>query len=121
MGQFWLRVKIAHPTDASRFGEIDLLVDTGATLSGVPRELLERLGVSRLSRRAFVADGRTIERETAGALVLVNGSEAHVTVVVAEPGDGHLLGATTLEARVSAWTPSATNSSPRRFWQCRSR
>jgi len=44
-----------------------------------------------------MADGRIIERETAGAIIRLNGTEAIVTVVVAEPGDGHLLGATTLE------------------------
>ena len=73
-------------------------VDTGATLSWVPREIIERLDVPRLRRRPFlVADGRTIERDTAGAMVRLNGSEAMVTLVIAEPGDGHLLGATTLE------------------------
>ena len=99
MGQFSVRVTIAHPTDTSRQTEVELLVDTGATLSWVPREVLDPLGVPRLRRRSFlVADGRTIERETAGAIVRLNGSEANVTVVVAEPGDGRLLGATTLES-----------------------
>ena len=99
MGQFSVVVTIAHPTDPSRTAEVELLVDSGATLSWVPRELLERLGVPRLPRRSFlVADGRTIERETAGASIRVNGSEAIVTLVVAEPGDGRLLGATALES-----------------------
>ncbi len=99
MGQFSVLVRIAHPTDPSRAAEVELLVDSGATLSWIPRELIERLGVPRLPRRSFlVADGRTIERETAGASVRVNGTEAMVTLVVAEPGDGHLLGATALES-----------------------
>jgi clan AA aspartic protease len=98
MGQFSVRVTIAHPADTSRQAEIELLVDTGATLSWVPREVLDSLGVPRLRRRSFlVADG-TIERETAGAIVRLNGSEANVTVVVAEPEDGRLLGATALES-----------------------
>ena len=51
-----------------------------------------------LRRRPFLlADGRTIERDTAGAIIKLNGTEANVTVVLAEPGDGHLLGATALE------------------------
>ncbi|MGH9862171.1 MAG: retroviral-like aspartic protease family protein [Candidatus Acidiferrales bacterium] len=99
MGQFSVRVTLAHPSDATRTAEVELLVDTGATLSWVPRETLESLGVPRLRRRSFlVADGRTVERETAGAVVRLNGNEANVTLVVAEPGDGHLLGATTLES-----------------------
>ena len=99
MGQFSVRVTIVHPTDPTRQSEVELLVETGATLSWVPREVLDPLGVPRLQRRSFVmADGRTMERETAGALVQLNGKEAIVTLVIAEPGDACLLGATTLES-----------------------
>ncbi len=99
MGQFSVRVTVAHPSDATRAAEVELIVDTGATLTWVPREVLQQLGVPRLRRRSFlVADGRTIERDTAGAIVRLDGTEANVTVVVAEPGDGNLLGATTLES-----------------------
>ena len=99
MGQFSVRVTIVHPTDPTRRSEVELLVDTGATLSWVPREVLDPLGVPRLQRRSFVtADGRTVERETAGAIVQLNGSQANVTLVVGEPGDGCLLGATALES-----------------------
>lgn len=98
-GQFSVRVAIANPSDPARRVDIELLVDTGATLSWVPRAIVEQLGVPRLPRRQFlVADGRTVERDTAGAIVRIDGSEAIVTVVVAEPGDGHLLGATALES-----------------------
>ncbi len=98
MGQFSVKATVAHPSDPTRVAEVELWVDTGATLSWVPREVIERLDVPRLPGRSFlVADGRIIERDTAGAAVRLNGSEAIVTVVLAEPGDGHLLGATTLE------------------------
>jgi len=97
MGRFLVRVTIAHPADPTRLAEVDLLAGTRATLSWVPREIVERLGVPRLLRRPFLlADGRTIERETTGTVVKLEGNEAGVTVVVAEPGDGHFLGATTL-------------------------
>jgi len=88
------------PTRASpRGADAELLVGTGATLTWVPREIIEQLGVPRLRRRSFpVADGRTVERETAGAVLRLDGNEANVTLVVAEPGDGHLLGATALES-----------------------
>ncbi len=97
MGQFSVRVKVSHPFERVRSGEADLLVDTGATLSWVPREVIEKTGVPLAQRRAFLlADGRKIERDTAGVLLQFNGTEAIVTVVVAEPGDGRLLGATAL-------------------------
>jgi hypothetical protein len=45
-----------------------------------------------------MADGRLVERETAGVLMKLNGCEANVTVVLGEPDDGCLLGATALES-----------------------
>jgi clan AA aspartic protease len=114
MGQFSVTVTIAHPSDPSRSAEVELFVDTRATLSWVPRQLLERLGLPPLSRRPFlVADGRTIERDTAGAVIRLDGNEANVTVVVAEPGDSHLLGATTLESLGFAVDPIGQRLIPR--------
>jgi predicted aspartyl protease len=98
VGLFSVRIGVAHPTDPSRQAEVELLVDTGATLSWVPREILDPLGVPRLGRRPFpLADGRQIGRETAGVVMRLDGTQALVTVVAGEPGDGRLLGATALE------------------------
>lgn len=98
MGQFSVRVGIAHPTDVERTAEVELLVDTGATLSWVPQEILAPLDPPRLGRRSFpVADGRQVERETVGVIMRLDGTQGLLTVVVAEPGDGRLLGATALE------------------------
>lgn len=98
MGQISVTVTLSHPSERSRQANVKLIVDTDATLSWVPREIVERLGVPLLRRRPFLlADGRTIERDTAGAIVRLNGTEANVTIVVAETGDGHLLGVTALE------------------------
>ena len=98
MGQFAVRTVIAHPGDPHQAAEVELLVDTGATLSWVPRQILEQLGIPRLPRRRFLlADGGFVERDTAGVLMRMNGAEGMVTVVIAEPGDAHLLGATALE------------------------
>jgi clan AA aspartic protease len=98
LGLFSVRVGVAHPTDPSRQTEVELLVDTGAKLSWVPREILDPLGVPWLGRRPFLlTDGRNIERETAGVVMRLDGTQALVTVVAGEPGDGRLLGATALE------------------------
>ncbi len=114
MGQFSVRVTVAHPSEPARRAEVELLVETGATLTWMPREIIEQLGVPRLRRRSFfVADGRTVERETAGALLRLNGNEANVTLVVAEPGDGHLLGATALESLAFGVDPITRQLIPR--------
>jgi predicted aspartyl protease len=98
MGLFTVSVTVGHPADPTHSADVDLWVDTGATLSWVPREIVNRLGIPLLGRRSFLhADGRTIERETATALLRLDGIQAGVTVVVAEPGDGYPVGATALE------------------------
>lgn len=98
MARFSVRVSVAHPTEPDRRADVDLLVDTSATLSWVPRPVIEHIDPPRMALRSFLLAGRrTIERETALMRVQLDGTEAGVTVVVAEPGDGHLLGATTLE------------------------
>jgi clan AA aspartic protease len=99
MGQFKVKIGVVHPADPGRSAEVELLVDTGATLSWVPREVLERIGAPRVSRMAFcVADGRTVECDTSLAIFKLNGASSGVPVVFAEPGGGHLLGATALES-----------------------
>lgn len=99
MGRFSVKVAICNPSEPSRSVDAELFVDTGATLSWVPRELVEKVGAPRRRRRSFLlADGRTIERDTAAALLRLDGSEADINVVLAEPGDAHLLGATALES-----------------------
>src|SRR5437660_12145450 len=44
MGHFRVAVQVGHPT-GERFEAIEALVDTGATYTWVPRDVLERLGV----------------------------------------------------------------------------
>jgi predicted aspartyl protease len=45
MGMFEVNVKLANLTAPSETEELSLLVDTGATLSWIPRAILEKLGV----------------------------------------------------------------------------
>ena len=114
MGQFSVKVMVAHPTDPALREDVELLVDTGATLTWVPKDVLERLGVPRVGRREFlVADGRTVERDIAGAVLGLNGEKAVVTVVLAEPGDNGLLGATALESLGFAVDPVSQKLIPR--------
>ena len=61
MATFRVTIEIG-PMDQSRFERIEALVDTGATYTVVPRDVLERLGIAPQFRRRFrVADGRIVE------------------------------------------------------------
>jgi len=95
---FEVKVKLASLTAPGRTEEISLLVDTGATLSWIPREVLQRIGVTAFSRLPFsLADGRVLERDTTAVLFTINGSKAPVPVAFGEPGEQAVLGATALE------------------------
>ena len=99
MGMFEVNVKIACPASPDRFVEIPLLVDTGATLSWIPRAALESIGATPVSRLPFsLADGRRLERDIAGVLLTIDGRRAPLPVAFGEQVEEAVLGATALEA-----------------------
>ena len=99
MGMFETKVNLANFAAPSHTAELALLVDTGATLSWIPRAVLEKLGVKPVSRLPFtLADGRRLERDTSAVLLTINGRKAAVPVAFAEEGEESVLGATSLEA-----------------------
>jgi len=98
MGMFEVKVQVASLAAPNRTQELSLLVDTGATLSWIPREVLEGLGAIPFSRLPFsVADGRILERDVTAVLLTVDGRKAPVEVAFGERGEAAVLGATALE------------------------
>lgn len=97
MATFRVTIEIG-PMNQSRFERIEALVDTGATYTVVPRDVLERLGIEPQLRRRFrVADGRVVELDMAWAVVKTEGQMAYTICIFGEPGMDSLLGAVTLE------------------------
>lgn len=98
MGMFEVKVKLANLAAPGRTEEISLLVDTGATLSWIPREILQKLGVTAFSRLPFsLANSRRLERDVTAVLLTFDGRKAPVSVAFGEPGEEAVLGATALE------------------------
>jgi len=114
MGLFEVKVKLASLSAPMRTEELSLLVDTGATLSWIARNVLERLGAGTFSRLPFtLADGRTLERETSAVLLTIDGRKAAVPVAFGEPGEEAVLGATALETLGLVVDPVAQKLIPR--------
>lgn len=98
MGFTYVKVTIINPVSASE-SDVKLLVDTGAVLTAVPKEILESLGVKPIGKRKLrVFGGQVIERDVGAALIKYSEAQAGVTVVFAEGEDTPVLGATALEA-----------------------
>jgi predicted aspartyl protease len=74
------------------------MVDTGAEVSWLPRQLLLDAGITPRGKKRFVtADKRTIERDIGFAIFTAEGYSTIDEVVFAEETDMSLLGVRTLE------------------------
>ncbi len=117
MGTFRTTVSIEHAAFRGRRVMIhDMLVDTGAEATWVPRMMLEQLGIQvERSERYRMADGRVLTRDVGFALVHVAGKATADDVVFAEPGDLTILGARSLEGlnlRVDARAKQLVSAGP---------
>jgi clan AA aspartic protease len=98
MGLTFVAVKVGSPANGHKTEEVRCLVDSGAIYSLIPRQVLRRLGIKAHSTREFVlANGEVIRRRLATATFEYQGARGDSMVIVGEPGDDPLLGATTLE------------------------
>lgn len=97
MGSFRVSVEVGD-TAGERFVSIDALVDTGASYTWIPRDILERLGVTPDEDWPFVlADGREVLYAVASTQIKLGGRARSTIVVFGQPGTEPLLGAFTLE------------------------
>lgn len=95
MGTFRVAIEVGSD-ERGRFERVEVLVDTGATHTVLPRAFLEELGVVPHARASFViADGGEVELEIGRAWIRIDGRQEYSLVVF---GDAMLLGAFTLEA-----------------------
>jgi predicted aspartyl protease len=94
------KVKISNLIDPSKFEEVDLIIDAGATYSVVSKARLEKLKIKPVYKQKFrLAAGQIIEREIGGALFEIEGKGKGISdVIFGEKEDGEVLGLLTLEA-----------------------
>jgi clan AA aspartic protease len=97
MGTLTVPVRVGDLSGA-QFIDLDALVDTEATYSAIPRDILARLGVEARETRSFeLADDRVIEYSVGYATIRLEQREVIVLVIFAPVSTSPLLGATTLE------------------------
>jgi aspartyl protease family protein len=98
MGFTYVRVRVSNLLKPEKFKDIDLLVDSGAIFTSIPREVLEELGLSPVDRESLRVYGGAIdERDIGWASIEYGGKRRVVPVVFGEKGDTPVLGATSLE------------------------
>jgi len=94
MGTFYWPIGLGDPR-GERFEEIQALVDTGATWTWVPRDILEGLGHQpTLKRQLRTADNRIIERDAALVLIRLGDETLPNICIFGDVGSELLLGVT---------------------------
>lgn len=97
MGTFRIPVEIGDQAGV-RFDTVEALVDTGATYTWIPRDILDRLGIRPEEDRPFLlADGRQVSYGIAWVRVRIDGRTQPTIAVFGDPGSDPLLGVFTLE------------------------
>ena len=97
MGFIHVDVDVANPATPDASESVRVLVDTGATLSILPADILDRLGVRRRRRRRFQGFGGTVTRDTGTVNMSYEDAEEGVTVVFGAEDDPPIMGVTALE------------------------
>ena len=97
MGTFTIDISISDQQNQTS-EQVEALVDTRATNTVLPAELLQRLGIRPHRRSVFqLADGREVELDIGRAWVRVDGQQEFTQVVFGPQGTQPILGAITLE------------------------
>lgn len=103
MGHFRVAIQIGA---GAGFAPLEALVDTGATYTWVPRDVLAAVGVVPTEERPFVlADGREVRYAVAWAQIRIGEREQPTIVVFGEAGTEAILGVVTLEEFLLAVDP----------------
>ena len=99
MSMFKVNVVARNTKDESLISlPTEVLVDTGAELTWLPKDLLTGINVKPVRKRNFTtATKQIVTRETGYAILSAEGFETVDEVVFAEPSDMALLGVRTLE------------------------
>ncbi len=97
MRHFHVSVHVSHRA-GGRSEPLEALVDTGATYTWIPRDVLERLGVVPEDEWPFVlADGREVRYPMAWITIRMRDRVQPTIAVFGEPGSEPILGVVTLE------------------------
>ncbi len=98
MGFIHVDVDISNPAAPDVSESVRVLVDTGATLSVFPSDLLDRLRVRRIGERRFRGFAGEVTRETGLVAMAYDGAVAGITAVFGTDDDPPIMGVTALES-----------------------
>ena len=99
MGKVIEKVKVTNFKDTSKSIEIEAVIDTGATMSVLPMDLIQKLGLEKIDEvNVRYADNTVKRREVYGWIILeIAGRKAVFDVLAEDEGAQPLIGQIVLE------------------------
>jgi len=99
MGKVVERVKVTNFKDPSKSIEIEAIIDTGATMSVLPKDLIQKLGLEKIDEvNVRYADNSVKRKEVYGWVILeIAGRKAVFDVLAENEGAQPLIGQIVLE------------------------
>lgn len=117
MGTFRVDVTVKNLQEPARSRILSVLVDTGATYTTLPRDLVEALGCQPIGkRRVLLASGHEEEWPVGVVLLTLEGQELPTVCLIGPNGGPALLGAVTLEEFALSVDPVAKRLVPVRSY-----
>lgn len=117
MGTFRVEVTVKNLQEPARSRTLSVLVDTGATYTTLPQDVVDALGCRPIgTRRVLLANGREEEWPFGVILVILEGQELPTVCLIAPDGGPALLGAVTLEEFALSVDPVARRLVPVRSY-----
>jgi aspartyl protease family protein len=96
VGHVWVRARVGDES-GSKSAEVEALVDTGATLTVIPRRLAEELGLRVTGRTQVETAAERITLERTRVRLELEGREELVPALISDVIDKVLIGVTALE------------------------
>ena len=116
MGTFFHPMRLIGPN--GREVDLDALVDTGASFSSVPGDLLRELGATPVRRvRLRLANGQSHLQDLGEVRADINGDEVTTLVIFGEEGSPPAIGAYTLEGLALGVDPVEARLVPMEGWR----
>jgi len=119
VGTFRIDVTVSNWRDRARSCTLPVLVDTGATYTTLPRDVIAALGCEPAGeRRVRLADGREETWQVSVVSVQILGQDGPTFCLIGPSGGPALLGAVTLEEFALGVDPIGTRLVPVTSYLC---
>ena len=96
MGRVWVKAKLGDPERVNII-EVDALVDTGATLTVIPRDIARKLQLKPTGRSVVETGAGRLELERTRIWIELEGEGEVVPALISDIIDKILIGVTALE------------------------